>query len=242
VRQQTREKTQAIELLNRQNKVLRLQEDVARKEAGNNLLLAALLAGLLASIAYWAYKVKRVQLSFRHLAETDALTGISNRHHFTKLVEAALAHCARSDAELGFVMFDLDNFKTINDRYGHAAGDWVLRTVATACRALCRKDDHLSRIGGEEFAILLLDCELDAAEKMARACCERIAAIDTAPSGHRFTISASFGVTSAGLAGNDYARLLAQADQAMYRAKNEGRNRVVVHTLAQLVPGEVAPL
>jgi diguanylate cyclase (GGDEF)-like protein len=242
VRQQTREKTQAIELLNRQNKVLRLQEDVARKEAGNNLLLAALLAGLLASIAYWAYKVKRVQLSFRHLAETDALTGISNRHHFTKLVEAALAHCARSDAELGFVMFDLDNFKTINDRYGHAAGDWVLRTVASTCRTLCRKDDHLSRIGGEEFAILLLDCELDAAEKMARACCERIAAIDTAPSGHRFTISASFGVTSAGLAGNDYARLLAQADQAMYRAKNEGRNRVVVHTLAQLVPGEVAPL
>ena len=242
VRQQTREKTQTIELLNRQNKVLQLQEDVARKEAGNNLLLAALLAGLLASIAYWAYKVKRVQLSFRHLAETDALTGISNRHHFTKLVEAALAHCARSDAELGFVMFDLDNFKTINDRYGHAAGDWVLRTVATTCRTLCRKDDHLSRIGGEEFAILLLDCELDAAEKMARACCERIAAIDTTPSGHSFTISASFGVTSAGLAGNDYARLLAQADQAMYRAKNEGRNRVVVHTLAQLVPGEVAPL
>ncbi|MGH8028296.1 MAG: diguanylate cyclase, partial [Arenimonas sp.] len=236
VRQQTREKTQTIELLNRQFKVAKLQEEVARKEAGNNLLLAALLAGLLASIAYWAYKVKRVQLSFRTLAETDALTGISNRHHFTKLVEAALAHCARSDAELGFVMFDLDNFKTINDRYGHAAGDWVLRTVATACRAQCRKDDHLSRIGGEEFAILLLDCELDAAEKMARTCCERIAAIDTSPSGHVFTISASFGVTSAGLAGNDFARLLAQADQAMYRAKNEGRNRVVVHTLAALVP------
>jgi diguanylate cyclase (GGDEF)-like protein len=238
VRQQTREKTQTIELLNRQNKVLQLQEEVARKEAGNNLLLAALLGGLLASIAYWAYKVKRVQLSFRTLAETDALTGISNRHHFTKLVEAALAHCARSDAELGFVMFDLDNFKAINDRYGHAAGDWVLRTVATTCRALCRKDDHLSRIGGEEFAILLLDCELDAAEKMARSCCERIAAIDTSPSGHVFTISASFGVTSAGLAGNDFSRLLAQADQAMYRAKNEGRNRVVVHTLAQLVPTE----
>jgi diguanylate cyclase (GGDEF)-like protein len=242
VRQQTREKTQAIELLNRQNKVLRLQEDVARKEAGNNLLLAALLAGLLASIAYWAYKVKRVQLSFRHLAETDALTGISNRHHFTKLVEAALAHCARSDAELGFVMFDLDNFKAINDRYGHAAGDWVLRKVAETCRALCRKDDHLSRIGGEEFAILLLDCELDAAEKMARTCCERVAAIDTSPSGHAFTISASFGVTSAGLAGNDFSRLLAQADQAMYRAKSEGRNRVVVHTLAPRVPGEAAPL
>jgi diguanylate cyclase (GGDEF)-like protein len=242
VRQQTREKTQTIELLNRQFKVAKLQEEVARKEAGNNLLLAALLAGLVASIAYWAYKVKRVQLSFRHLAETDALTGISNRHHFTKLVEAALAHCARSDAELGFVMFDLDNFKAINDRYGHAAGDWVLRQVATTCRALCRKDDHLSRIGGEEFAILLLDCELDAATKMARTCCERIAAIDTSPSGHQFTISASFGVTSAGLAGNDFARLLAQADQAMYRAKNEGRNRVVVHTLAQLVPGDAAAL
>jgi diguanylate cyclase (GGDEF)-like protein len=231
VRQLTQRKNQQIELLARQNKVLQLQQEVARKEAGNNLLLAALLAVLLASIGYWAYKIKRVQLSFRHLAETDALTGISNRHHFSKLVEAALAHCARSDAELGFVMFDLDNFKAINDSYGHAAGDWVLQRVAETCRAICRKDDHLSRIGGEEFAILLLDCELDAAEKMARACCERIAAIDTRASGHLFRVSASFGVTSAGLAGNDFARLLAQADQAMYRSKNEGRNRVTVHRI-----------
>jgi len=232
VRQQTQRKNQQIELLNRQNQVLQLERTVAKQEAGNNLLLAALLAVLLASIGYWAYKIKRVQLSFRRLAETDALTGISNRHHFTRLVQAALAHCARTGDELGFVMFDLDNFKAINDRYGHAAGDWVLRTVADACRHLCRKDDHISRIGGEEFAILLLDCELDAAAKMAQACCDRIAAIDTAPSGHVFSISASFGVTSAGLAGNDFARLLAQADQAMYRAKNEGRNRVQVHSLA----------
>jgi diguanylate cyclase (GGDEF)-like protein len=219
-----------------QAQVRQLQQEVRRLEELNDLLLAGLLAGLLAAVGYGIYKVRRERLSSRTLAETDALTGISNRPHFNRLVEAALAHCARSDDELGFVMFDLDNFRIINERYGHDAGDWVLRTVAGTCRTLCRKDDHLGRIGGEEFAILLLDCELDAAEKMARACCDRIAAIDTASSGHVFTISASFGVTSAGLAGNDFQRLLAQADQAMYRAKSEGRNRVVVHTLAARVP------
>jgi diguanylate cyclase (GGDEF)-like protein len=222
------QKTQTIELLNRRNEVLQLEQEVARQSAANSRLLLGLLALLLASIGFWAYKIKRLQISFRRLAETDVLTGISNRLHFTRQVEQDLAGCARNGEALGLVMFDLDNFKAINDRHGHAAGDWVLRQVAEACRGACRSKDRIGRIGGEEFAIALVGCDLDAATKMARDCRERIAAIDTSPTGSRFPVSASFGVSGTVLSGYRLETLLAQADLALYRSKGEGRNRVSV--------------
>ena len=226
VRQETLQKNQMIELLEGQNKVLHLEQQVAKQQTKNTLLFASLLALLLASIAYRAYKIKRVQVAFRRLAETDALTGISNRHHFGRQAEAVLAICSRSGQDVGMVMFDLDNFKTINDRFGHATGDWVLKQVAVACRALCRPNDLIGRVGGEEFAILLRGCSLDATMSMAQACCEAIAAIDSAPSGYVFPISASFGVASAAISGYDFASLLTRADHAMYSSKRGGRNRV----------------
>jgi diguanylate cyclase (GGDEF)-like protein len=222
------QKTQTIELLNRRNEVLQLEQVVARQSAANSRLLLGLLALLLASIGFWAYKIKRLQISFRRLAQTDVLTGISNRLHFTRLVEQDLAACARSGEPLGLVMFDLDNFKAINDRHGHAAGDWVLRQVAEACRGACRGRDRIGRIGGEEFAIALVGCDLDAATKVARDCRERIAAIDSSPTGSRFPVSASFGVSGTSLSGYRFENLLAQADLALYRSKGEGRNRVSV--------------
>ena len=233
VRQETQQKTQTIELLNRQNKVLQLEQQVSRQRAKNTLLLAALLTVLLASIAYWAYKIKRVQMSFRKLAETDALTGISNRHHFTRQAEEALDYYAKTGEEVGFIMFDLDNFKAINDQYGHGIGDWVLKRVAETCRDVCRKNDRIGRLGGEEFAILLIGGNLTVAERMAQICCERVAAIATDETGHRFQITASFGVSAASLANYGFTRLLAQADQMLYLSKREGRNRVSVHAGAK---------
>ncbi len=232
------QKTQTIELLNRRNEVLQLEQVVAGQSAANSRLLLGLLAVLLASIGFWAYKIKRLQISFRRLAETDVLTGISNRLHFTRQVEQDLAACARSGSALGLVMFDLDNFKAINDRHGHAAGDWVLRQVAEACRGACRGKDRIGRIGGEEFAIALVGCDLDAATQMARVCRERIAAIDSSPTGSRFPISASFGVSGTSLSGYRFETLLAQADLALYRSKGEGRNRVSVF---QPVPAATVP-
>lgn len=236
VKQETQQKTQTIELLNKQNKVLQLEQQVSRQRAKNTLLLAALLTVLLASIGYWAYKIKRVQMSFRKLAETDALTGISNRHHFTRQAEEALAYYAKTGEEVGFIMFDLDNFKAINDQYGHGVGDWVLKRVAETCRDVCRKNDRIGRLGGEEFAILLIGGNLTVAERMAQICCERVAAIKTDDTGHRFQITASFGVSAASLASYGFTRLLAQADQMLYLSKREGRNRVSVHAGAIKTP------
>ena len=226
VRQENLQKNQQIELLHRQNRVLQLQQKVD-KQAAENSRLVMLLATLFAlSIGYWAYKTRRLHASLRRMAETDALTGIGNRHHFTTQAEQALAQCQRAGEQVALVMFDLDYFKSINDNYGHSTGDWVLQRVAGVAGAFCRSIDHFGRLGGEEFAILLRGCDLRDATRMAEDCRVRIAAIPSRESGHSFPISASFGVTVTALSGHDLDRLLSHADQALYRAKREGRNRV----------------
>lgn len=184
---------------------------------------------LLASIAYWAFKVKRMQVSFRKLAETDALTGISNRHHFTRRAAAVLEQCRKANQQVGLVMLDLDHFKTINDRFGHATGDWALKAVAQACQQACRREDLLGRLGGEEFALLLVGYDAEASAALAEQCRQRISAIDTLPSGHRFRITASFGVAGSRNCGHSFDELMARADDALYASKREGRDRISLH-------------
>ena len=228
VRQETQQKNQTIELLNNQNQVLQLEQEVSAQTTQANRLLIILLAVLLASIGFWAFKVKRMQVSFRHLAETDALTGISNRHHFTRRAGAVLEQCRKANTPVGLVMVDLDHFKSINDRFGHATGDWALKEVAKACLKVCRRDDLLGRLGGEEFAFLLVDTDIDGSAALAQTCRAQIAAIDTLPSGYLFQITASFGVAGSRSCGHGFDALLAKADDALYQSKREGRDRVSV--------------
>ena len=229
VRHETLQQTQQIELLNKQNELLQLQQQVQQQNAQNTRLLVLLLLLLLASIAFWAYKTKRVQMSLRRMAETDALTGICNRHHFTQQSELALSQCARAGEDVALVMFDLDHFKSINDRYGHDTGDWVLKQVVAVCAPVCRQIDFFGRIGGEEFAILLIGMDARGAKRLAEDCRVRIAGIDSGDSGYRFKPSASFGVTTTALSGYDLAKMLSHADKMLYRAKRGGRNRVFVY-------------
>lgn len=233
VRQQILQKNQQISLLDQQNQVLTLQQKVDQQAAQNTRLIVILLVMMVASIGYWAFKIKRVQLSLKKMAETDALTSICNRHHFTLRAERALAECARNGEQASLIMFDLDHFKNINDRYGHETGDWALKEVAEACKGFCRRIDVLGRLGGEEFAILMYGCDLRAAARVAEDCRVRLAQIDTKETGHTFAITASFGVTSSAQAGYSLAKLLSQADKMLYRAKHLGRNRVSLHEPAQ---------
>ena len=232
VKHETQQKVQTIELLNNQNRVLQLEQEVNARTTQADRLLIALLAVLLASIGYWAFKVKRMQVAFRKLAETDALTGISNRHHFTRRATEVLEHCRRANQQVALVMLDLDHFKAINDQHGHATGDWALREVARICQQSCRREDLLGRLGGEEFAFLLVGSDLEAGASMARECRQRIAAIDTLGSGHEFSITASFGVAGSRNCGHSFDELMAKADDALYASKREGRDRVSVHAPA----------
>lgn len=229
VHQETLQKSQQIELLDGKNQVLQLQQRVNEQKAEFSRLLILFLAVLAGSIAYWAFKIKRVQMSLRRMAQTDALTGISNRHYFTQQSEQALREGARAGEEVALVMFDLDHFKSVNDRFGHDTGDWVLKRVADACKGFCRRIDLLGRLGGEEFAILLTGCDLRGATRVAEDCRVRIASIDSQSSGHKFVVTASFGVTATSLSAYDLAKMLSHADQMLYRAKREGRNRVCVY-------------
>jgi diguanylate cyclase len=239
VRQESFEKSQQIELLNRQNAVLQLQQQVDRASAQNSRLLMLVTALFAVLIGYWAYKTKRMHVSLRRMAETDALTGVCNRHHFTVQADKALAQCALDGEPAALLMFDLDHFKAINDSYGHTTGDWALKRVADTCKDFCRRIDHLGRIGGEEFAILLHGCDLHVATRLAEDCRVRLAGIDTHDSGFRFTITASFGVSATSLSGYDLVKLLSHADLMLYRAKREGRNRV--RTYAPEMPVTLRP-
>lgn len=227
-RNELQQKNQDIALLSKRNDVLRLEQVVAKKSAQNTRLALAMLAVVLASLGYWAYKVKRVQLSFRRLAECDGLTGISNRRHFRTQVERVLPQCSARGQPVGMLLFDMDYFKTVNDRFGHAIGDWVLVEVVKACRTVCRKGDLFGRLGGEEFAMALIDCDLATTEQIALKCRDRISGIDTGPSGFTFPITASFGCTGTAASGYDFEKLLLNADLAMYRAKHSGRDRVSI--------------
>jgi diguanylate cyclase (GGDEF)-like protein len=223
VRHETQQKNKEIELLQAQQ---RLERENTQKAQLTTLFLAILLAGAV----FWAFQVKRHQHQLKKLAQTDSLTGLGNRHFFTQKSERALVEAARAGEPASLVMFDLDHFKAINDTYGHGAGDWVLKQVGKTCASHCRKIDYLGRIGGEEFAVLLSGIDLAAAERLAEICRAQLAQIDTRDCGYSFVVTASFGVSSTAQSGYDLSRLLSHADQMLYRAKNEGRNRVCAYT------------
>lgn len=228
-RHELNQKNQSIALLKSQNQLLLLQQEVTKRSAWNTRLAMALLLVLVASVGYWGWRARRMHGSLRTLADTDGLTGLSNRRHFRARSEAALTLCQQRKRPVSVLLFDLDHFKQINDQCGHSSGDWVLREVARVGRLHCRENDLFGRIGGEEFAMTLVDCGLDDAMRIAEACRRAIAAIDANVAGCALPVAASIGVVGTKQSGYDYEALIAHADAAMYRSKVAGRNRVTLY-------------
>ncbi|WP_176693111.1 GGDEF domain-containing protein [Arenimonas terrae] len=162
------------------------------------------------------------------LATHDALTEIYNRRHFVELVDKEIARALRHGRPLVMCIIDVDLFKPVNDQFGHIAGDGVLRQMAGLVRAFVRGEDIAARIGGEEFAVLLPESDLEAAHAFAERLREAVAATPFELGGESRHLTISIGI--AGLADNRRERsaLMQAADAALYRAKDEGRNRVCV--------------
>lgn len=169
-------------------------------------------------------KTQDVAEQMAALAQTDALTGIPNRRQIEDVLEQEMERSRRYETPLSFIAFDLDDFKRLNDTYGHDAGDGVLVQLAELIQPHLRPSDRFGRWGGEEFVIVASSTPLRPAQRLANRLRSAIVAHELGP---ERTLSASFGVSE--FRPDDSATtLVKRADVALYRAKEHGKNRVEV--------------
>jgi diguanylate cyclase (GGDEF)-like protein/PAS domain S-box-containing protein len=161
-----------------------------------------------------------------HLANTDSLTGVSNRRFFIDAVEYELLRSKRSGSPAALLMIDIDHFKQVNDKFGHAVGDTVIKHIVDLSFGCLRRTDHIGRLGGEEFAILLPETDSDGAGVFASRLREIIAATPTHTSENEITTTVSIGVALLTTNDTDANSILKRADMALYKAKERGRNCV----------------
>ncbi|MFD1326887.1 GGDEF domain-containing protein [Mycoplana ramosa] len=192
--------------------------------------LEIFLHTLIVSMGILVLIKERSEFVFRHAARADALTGVFNRG---ALIDEVAGLLRRRPQQGVLMLFDLDHFKVINDTHGHLAGDKVLQRFTSAVSA--RLDDEMvfGRFGGEEFALFAPELDLDEARAFADALRQDVASLAIGHYGTIISATVSVGLASVALSGGDLDRLLAAADCALYRAKEQGRNRVAVAGVAE---------
>ena len=178
----------------------------------------------------------RAREELRERASKDLLTMLPNRAAIDDVIEQEFARCHRDRRTVGIILLDIDHFKKINDTHGHFAGDAVLRETATRLRSNMRTYDQVGRYGGEEFLIVLPNCDMDQASLQAERIRGMLYDHPMMIEGAELRVTASFGVTiSDGVSGppDIFVRV---ADEALYKAKASGRNRVCTLTLDEAAP------
>lgn len=171
---------------------------------------------------------KRLEGELHRLATTDVLTQSSNRRHFFECARREFEHARKFGSPLAFLLLDLDDFKKINDQYGHQVGDEVLRRLAHCGSNALRRGDLFGRIGGEEFAALFPGCEQDVALQVAERLQREVQRLSFRHEGTSFGITVSQGLTSLLATDVSLDALYARADAAMYMAKRQGKNQIVL--------------
>ncbi|MDP6787985.1 MAG: GGDEF domain-containing protein [Rhodospirillales bacterium] len=172
---------------------------------------------------------QEIERELRAMAARDPLTGTSNRKHFAEMGAIEVERSQRHGRELSIAMLDVDHFKVVNDTYGHACGDSVLRSIVEAAQDELRTGDILGRVGGEEFAFLMPETGITAGLAIAERIRQRIAGQTLAWDGKTFELTASIGVAAWNPGEPTVDPALARADESLYAAKDQGRNRVVAY-------------
>ena len=199
------------------------------------LSFEALLFTISIAFILLAMAKERTELRHRTAAMVDPLTGIANRRAFLQDAALLAKRHSGNPRPTAVLLIDLDHFKSINDRFGHALGDRVLEIFTDAARQSIRSSDLIGRLGGEEFAAVLYDTSRDKAVAAAERIRESFAQISQEVDGRPVCASVSIGIVHCQEAVLDVPELLAQADQALYLAKERGRNRVEVASLDMLL-------
>jgi diguanylate cyclase (GGDEF)-like protein len=166
------------------------------------------------------------------LVTRDGLTEIYNKRKYEEEVEREFGRSRRHRRPLSLIMFDLDDFKQVNDNYGHLCGDFVLKRVVNLAQQVLRPEQVFARVGGDEFVILTPETESEGAERLARKVCDRVASLDYTYAEFVVRVSCSFGVAELDDGMRSPIDLYAAADQALMTSKRAGRNRVTVHRMA----------
>jgi diguanylate cyclase (GGDEF)-like protein len=200
---------------------------VDSEERAEQLLKNQHLAGLFLAEALPVLHAKRLAGTLHEMATKDALTGLANRRFLETNINTMVAGIKRRKTTMGVLMCDLDFFKQVNDEYGHDVGDEVLRTLAIILEEAVRGSDIVIRYGGEEFLILLTDCQIEkaieVAEKIREAVEEQLFRFD----GISIRKTLSIGVSIYPLDGEGFWECVKHADVALYQAKDSGRNKVL---------------
>ena len=185
-------------------------------------------ATIASSFAFLLMHKERADRESHELATIDSLTGVYNRRTFKELAEPQFSRARRTRSQVSLLLLDIDHFKRVNDTYGHLAGDMVLTQFARLVRTCLRKEDLLARFGGEEFVVLLPDAGETQAATLAERIRDEVANTPLHVAGHDIRITVSIGlVTESGEALPLLEAMVGAADEALYEAKAQGRNRVV---------------
>lgn len=200
-------------------------------ENETNLFLVVVLIPIINStiffiLAYIRIKFKRMNEQLIDLVNHDPLTGIYNRRYFDTFIEQSISTFFRDKTPFQIIMFDIDHFKRINDTYGHPCGDYILKVLASLINNEIRELDIFTRIGGEEFAIILPETNIKDGEKIARKIRKMIEEFPFHY--HNISIQVTISIGLATYNGESLEELMDRVDSALYKAKTNGRNQVIM--------------
>jgi diguanylate cyclase (GGDEF)-like protein len=218
-------KSNQITLLDAENSLLKAKAQLTKEESHKRNLIYLVLFMVFLVVAFWLYKKRSHYMELEKISKKDGLTGIANRHFFTITAANFIQQAKQHNTPISLIIFDLDDFKHINDNHGHKTGDLALKRAITAAQKGCCAKSFIGRLGGEEFGIIMPGFNLKKALSVAQLCRKEIELTNQSKQ-QAFRLTASFGVACAPTQAYDFDTLFETADNALYKSKKLGKNQV----------------